>query len=228
VDLRLTSMHQAGERIVNEATSARIWSVVHTERAALIDDLEELTDAQWDQPSLCEGWSVHDVVAHLIDSARSTRLGFMAALVRARFDFHRLNARGIARARGSSPRETLARLRQVASRTSTPPAPLDSRIVEEIVHGEDIRRPLGITHAYPPDGVARSIRLQARTPVGFGGAKERVAGLRVTATDADLSIGDGPEVRGPALSLLLALSGRPVALDDLDGPGLRELSGSLA
>ncbi|WUC95072.1 maleylpyruvate isomerase family mycothiol-dependent enzyme [Streptomyces sp. NBC_00525] len=149
-----------------------VWPVVHAERAALIRDLEGLGDEQWERPSLCEGWTVHDVVAHLVDSARTTRLGFAAGLVRARFDFHRQNAHGVARERGASPSETLARLRRVATRTSTPPAPLDSRLVEEIVHGEDIRRPLGVTRAYPRNAVVRALRLQVRTPASFGGSKE--------------------------------------------------------
>ncbi|GAA4525061.1 maleylpyruvate isomerase family mycothiol-dependent enzyme [Amycolatopsis samaneae] len=201
-----------------------VWPMVHTERAALIDDLTHLDDRRWDEPSLCAGWTVHDVVAHLVDTARTTRLGFVAGLVRARFDFDRQNARGVARERGASPRETLDRLRRVASRTSTPPAPLDTRLVEEVVHGEDIRRPLGLTHAYAPEAVVRALRLQARTPASFGGAKELTARLRLTATDAELSIGDGPEVRGPALSLLLAVSGRRVALEELDGPGAATLA----
>ncbi|WP_078949407.1 maleylpyruvate isomerase family mycothiol-dependent enzyme [Streptomyces mutabilis] len=200
-----------------------VWSIVHAERAALIHDLEGLDDKQWEQPSLCEGWTVHDVVAHLVDSARTTRFGFVVGLARARFDFHRQNARGVTRERGDSPRETLARLRRAASRTSTPPAPLDSRVVEVVVHGEDIRRPLGLTRLYPRDAVARAIRLQARTPASFGGAKELVAPLRLTATDAEVTIGDGLEVTGPALSLLLAIMGRRVALDDLDGQGVRVL-----
>ena len=112
----------------------------------------------------------------------------------------------------------------MASRRSTPPAPLDSRLVEQVVHGEDIRRPLGITHSYSQDAVLRSLRLQARTPAAFGGARELVSGVRLTATNADVSIGDGPDVTGPALSLLLAASGRRVALDDLDGPGVPALT----
>ena len=112
----------------------------------------------------------------------------------------------------------------MASRTSTPPAPLDSRRVEEVVHGEDNRRPLGLTRSYPADAVVRSLRLQTRTPASFGGAKELVARVRLTAADADVSIGDGPEVSGTALSLLLAVSGRRVALDDLDGPGVGTLA----
>ncbi|MGJ5894086.1 hypothetical protein DF268_06740 [Streptomyces sp. V2] len=201
------------------AAVADVWTIVHAERAALIHDLEGLDDGQWEEPSLCAGWTVHDVAAHLVDSARTTRLGFVAGLVRARFDFDRHNAAGVTRERGASPGQTLARLREVAPRTSLPPAPLDTRLVEEIVHGEDIRRPLRLTRPYPRDAVVRALRLQARTPVSFGGAKERVAALRLTATDADVSIGDGPEVTGPALSLLLALSGRRVALDDLHGRG---------
>ncbi|MFB6769222.1 maleylpyruvate isomerase family mycothiol-dependent enzyme [Streptomyces sp. NPDC056337] len=197
--------------------------MVHTERAALIDDLADLEEERWGQPSLCAGWTVHDVAAHLIDTARTTRLGFVVGLVRERLDFDRQNARGVERERGASPQETLQRLRQVASRRSTPPAPLDSRLVEQVVHGEDIRRPLGITRSYPPEAVVRSLRLQARTPASFGGAKELTAAIRLTAVDADLSIGDGPEVRGPALSLLLAVCGRRVALEELDGPGTDSL-----
>jgi uncharacterized protein (TIGR03083 family) len=200
-----------------------VWPIVHAERAALIDDLAHLDDERWGQPSLCEGWTVHDVAAHLVDTARTTRIGFVVGLVRDRFDFHRQNARGVERERGASPQETLQRLRQVASRRSTPPAPLDSRFVEEVVHGEDIRRPLGLTRSYPPEAVARSLRLQVRTPASFGGAKELTARVRLTAVDADLCIGDGPEVRGPALSLLLAVSGRRVALEELDGPGIAAL-----
>ncbi|MDG9724975.1 MULTISPECIES: maleylpyruvate isomerase family mycothiol-dependent enzyme [unclassified Streptomyces] len=200
-----------------------VWQIVHAERAALIHDLEGLDDKQWERPSLCEGWTVHDVVAHLVDSARATRLGFVVGLARARFDFHRQNAHGVAREHGASPLETLARLRQVASRTSTPPAPLDSRIVEQVVHGEDIRRPLGLIRSYPQDAVVRALRLQAHTPVSFGGAKEVVASLRLTATDADVSIGDGMEVTGPALSLLLTIMGRRVALNDLEGQGVGSL-----
>jgi uncharacterized protein (TIGR03083 family) len=204
-----------------------VWSMVHAERAALIDDLEDLDDARWDEPSLCGEWTVHDVVAHLVDSARSTRLGFVVGLACARFDFHRQNARGVERQRGASPRETLDRLRQVASRRSTPPAPLDSRLVEEVVHGEDIRRPLGLTRSYPQETVIRALLLQARTPASFGGAKELMTRIRLTAADADVSIGVGPEVSGSTLSLLLAVAGRRAALDDLDGPGVATLAAAV-
>ena len=202
-----------------------VWPIVHAERAALIRDLASLTDEQWAQQSLSGEWSVRDVVAHLVNTAKATRLGFMRDLARARFDFDRQNADGVARELGVDATETLDRLRTVATRTSTPPAPLDSRLVEEIVHGEDIRRPLGVSRSYPIDAVVRAIGYQARTSVSMGGSRQRIAGVRLVATDAELAIGAGSEVSGPALSLLLAISGREVALADLTGPGVPHLSG---
>lgn len=222
VGLQGWRVQSAEEVAVND-----VWPLVHAERAALVGDLESLDDGQWEEPSLCSGWTVHDVVAHLVDTARTTRLGFLLGLAGARFDFDRQNARGVERERCASPRDTLERLRQAAARTSTPPAPLDSRLVEEIVHGEDIRRPLGIARSYPREAVVRSLRLQVRTPASFGGARELVARTRLTASDAGLSIGEGPEACGPALSLLLAVSRRRVALDDLGGPGLSALAAGI-
>ncbi len=204
-----------------------VWTLVHVERAALIEDLAALSEEQWDRPSLCEGWTVHDVVAHLVDNAATTRVAIVLAMIRARFDFDRQNEQGVARERGASPAETLDRLRSVASRTSTPGAHLDSRLVEEVVHGEDIRRPLGIVRTYAIEVVQRSLAYQVRTSAGMGGAKQRVAGLRLVATDAEMSIGEGIEVTGPAVSLLLAISGRSVAVADLGGPGVDLLLGRL-
>lgn len=200
-----------------------VWAIVRAERHALIDDLAGLDDAQWEQPSLCDGWTVHDVVAHVIHSARTTRLGFLIEMARAGFNFDLQNARGVERVRGASPRETLARLRDAAALTSTPPAPIDTRLVEAVVHGEDIRRPLGLVRAYPQKAVIRSLKQQARTSASFGGAKELLAHVRLSATDTDLSIGDGPEARGTVLALLLVISGRLVALDELEGPGVPAL-----
>jgi uncharacterized protein (TIGR03083 family) len=200
-----------------------VWTLVHAERQALVDDLSGVGDEQWDLPSLCPGWTVRDVAAHLVNNAKVTRLGIIRDMARARFDFDRQNANGVAAERGATPADTLARLAAVVTETKTPPAPLDSRLVEEVVHGEDIRRPLGLRRQYAPEAVTRALGYQARTSVKVGGGKQRIAGVRLVATDADLAIGEGPEVRGPALSLLLVTSGRDVALADLTGPGLAHL-----
>lgn len=112
----------------------------------------------------------------------------------------------------------------MAARTSTPPAPLDSRLVEEVVHGEDIRRPLGLTHNYSSEAIIRSLRLQGRTPAYFGGAKELLREIQLRAVEGEVLLGTGPVVSGPALSLLLAISGRRVAVEDLEGPGIATLT----
>jgi uncharacterized protein (TIGR03083 family) len=163
----------------------------------------------------------------LVDNARTTRIGIVLAMARARFDFDRQNDQGVVRWKGATPAETLVRLREVVGRTTTPPAPLDSRLVEEVVHGEDVRRPLGLTRDYPQETVARALAYQLKTSVGMGGGKQRAAGLRLVATDAAVSHGEGAEVSGPLVSLVMVISGRGQALGDLSGPGVGQLASSI-
>jgi len=192
---------------------------VHEERRALVRDLEGLPRERWDIPSLCPGWDVHDVLAHLVDGATTTRWTFLRDLAAARFDFDRCNAAGITRAREADPSRTLAEFSIVIDRTTTALAPLPTRLVEAIVHAEDIRRPLGISHHYPVAAVLPALQFQLKTSVGIGGGKQRAAGLRLVATDAVFESGSGPEVQGTALALLLVISGRPVEPGELNGPG---------
>lgn len=185
-----------------------IWPLVHRERRALIEQLREVPPAAWQTPSLCPGWSVHDVLAHLVDDALSTPAGFLGAMLRHRFDFDRVNAAGVAHRRAADPGLTLAAFEAAAGRTTSAPAPRVTRFVEIVVHGEDLRRPLGLTHDYPPAAVTEALHHQVRTPVRFGGGRERLAGYRLVCTDLDLVLGDGPEIHGRGIDLLLALSGR--------------------
>ncbi|RNL55988.1 maleylpyruvate isomerase family mycothiol-dependent enzyme [Arthrobacter oryzae] len=199
--------------------SSVIWPVVHSERLALIQDLESLPPQQWEAPSLCPGWDVHDVVAHLVDTAKTTRLGFLRRMMMAGFDFDRDNALGVARERTEDPGRTLAGFRAVVDRTSSPPAPLATRLVEAFVHGEDIRRAVGIERDYPTAHVITALRYQLKTPAKIGGGKERAQGWRLVASEAAFEHGTGHDVRGTAKALLLAVSGRPVMPSELTGAG---------
>ncbi|MFF5217453.1 maleylpyruvate isomerase family mycothiol-dependent enzyme [Micromonospora sp. NPDC000442] len=201
-----------------------VWTVVHNERAALVRDLATLTPEQWSAPTGCPGWDVHDVVAHLVDGAKATRIRFVRDMVTARFDFDRQNALGLARERRDDPTDTLSAFRSVVTRTSTPPAAIATRLVEAFVHGEDVRRAVGLSGDYPADQVATALEFQLRTTVKMGGGKERANGLRLVASDAPIESGSGPQVRGSALALLLAVSGRPVEPDELTGPGAATLA----
>jgi uncharacterized protein (TIGR03083 family) len=203
-----------------------VWPVVHSERQALFHDLVGVPSDRWSTPSLCPGWDIHDVLAHLVDDAKATRLGFLTRFAAAGFDFDRCNAAGVTRERGGTPDVTLAAFRAAIDRTSSAPAPRETRLVEIVVHGEDIRRPLGIAHDYPSQAVMTALRYQLAAAVGRGGGKERAIGLTLVPTDGAGPIGDGDVAEGSALALLLAVSGRPTRPGEIRGAGAARLCGS--
>ena len=225
--VRAYSVTAVGRGRVRPMTEERaaVWTVVHRERELLCRDLAGLAPAQWAAPTACPGWDVHDVVAHLVDSAKVTRLRFLRDMVAARFDFDRQNTLVIARERRTDPRETLEEFRAVVTRTGSPPAAVATRLVEAFVHGEDVRRATGLRGDYPAGPAAQALAYQLRTTVKFGGGREHADGLRLVASDTPFAAGSGPEVHGPAIVLLLAVSGRPVGPRELSGPGAATLAG---
>lgn len=206
------------------ASSAATWHTVHTERRRLAADLSELRADEWSVPSLCPGWDIHDVLAHLVDTALTGRLSFVRDLMWARLDFDRANQNGIARHRRQDPQDTLAALKTAADLMRTPPAALATRLVEAIVHGEDIRRPLGIAGRYPQLAILQALTHQVRTPVSFGGGRERTAGLRLIDRKTGATWGQGADVEADAIDLLLAVSGRVVDRTKLTGSGASRLN----
>ncbi len=199
-----------------------IWPTIHAERTALVDDLAGLTPEQWTTQSLCSEWNIHQVLAHQLSGAKMTPPKFFGKFAAAGFNFNKFAAKQVAVESVGGPAATLAAFRAAEPRETAPPGPKDTWLGEAFVHGEDIRRPLGITRAYPLPEVARAIALYAKSNAIIGG-KTRVAGLTLKATDTDFSVGSGPLVEGPAISLLLAASGRKSALDELSGPGVEAL-----
>ena len=100
-----------------------------------------------------------------------------------------------------------------------PPGPADTWLGEVIVHSEDIRRALGIKHDYPTGAVVRVADFFKGSNLLIG-SKRRIAGLTLSATDTEWSHGTGPEVAAPILSLVMAMTGRKAADDDLTGEGV--------
>jgi uncharacterized protein (TIGR03083 family) len=199
-----------------------IWPTIHAERQALADDLADLSAQQWATSSLCSDWDVHQVLAHLLSAAKMTPPKFVTKFAAAGGNFDRFAANQVRLEGADGPAATLAAFRAAQGRQSAPPGPKDTWLGEAFVHGEDIRRPLGIPHSYPLPYVARAIALYAKSNAIIGG-KTRVAGVTLKATDTDFSVGTGPLVQGPAMALLLAASGRKSALDELSGPGVATL-----
>jgi uncharacterized protein (TIGR03083 family) len=201
-----------------------LWSTIATERGALADDLDGIDAAAWDTPSLCDRWTVRDVTAHIIATAEMTPPRFVAKLARNGFGFQRMVARDIAANRGGSPAAELKHLRGVRDRRTSPPGPTPSWLGETIVHAEDVRRPLGLSRAYPTDALVAVADFYQGSNLLIG-TKSRIAGLTLRATDADWSHGTGPTVEGAMLPLLLAMTGRRAALDELSGDGVDTLRG---
>jgi uncharacterized protein (TIGR03083 family) len=201
-----------------------IWPTIHAERRALADDLADLTPAQWSTQSLCSEWDVHEVLAHQLSAAKMTPPKFFVRFASAGFNFDKFAGNQVAIESAGGPAATLAAFRAAEPRETAPPGPKDTWLGEAFVHGEDIRRPLGITRAYPLPEVARALAFYAKSDVIIGG-KSRIAGLTMKATDTDFSVGSGPLVEGPVMTLLLAASGRKNVLAELTGPGVDSLRG---
>jgi uncharacterized protein (TIGR03083 family) len=203
-------------------SNADLWKLIHDQREKVGDALATLTDADWETASLCTGWRVHDVVAHMVETHLMTPPRFAGRFAASGFRFNTFAAKGVALHATQTPASLLAQYRETAPRSTAPPGPKMTWLAEAVIHGEDAVRPTGRSVAISPvalGAVAGFVR--GSTPLLHG--KQRSAGLRLRATDIDWTAGDGPEVSGPAVSLILAMSGRKPALSELTGDGAETL-----
>jgi uncharacterized protein (TIGR03083 family) len=199
-----------------------IWPLIHAERAALAADLADLTDEQWATPSLCTGLSVREVLAHLTAAASLNPVQWLGGVIRCRFDFDKQVAMRLAEQLGTNAAETLERFRRVVTSTTKPPLPIMAMLGESIVHGEDIRRPLGIRRDYPITTVTRVAEYyQGSDQVVL--AKGRIRGLRLVASDGPFTAGSGALVSGTTLALTMPMTGRTTYCDELEGDGVATL-----
>ncbi len=189
----------------------------------MADTLAELTEHQWNAASWCEGWTVRETAGHILAAAEQTPLNFYKEMMQAGFRFNVFAGRAALRLGALPPEEIVARLRARTTTTNHPPAPVMAMLGEIIVHGADIRRPLSLGHQPPTAALVAVADNYRRTNILIG-SKRRIAGLRLEASDCEWSTGSGRHVGGPLLSLILAMSGRRAACNDLDGDGVDLLS----
>jgi uncharacterized protein (TIGR03083 family) len=200
------------------------WSAVREIRLGIADQLDSLDREEWDAPSLCEGWRVRDVAGHvaLVPTIRTRDL--MSAAPRAGFNPHRINTLLAIRNGSRPPDQIVQEIRDHAPDRRTARA-LDVRnsLFDVIVHSQDIATPLG--RAFPVPAQFTRDALQRVWEMGWPfHARRRLAGHALTADDVDWAVGTGPEIRGPAVSLLLLLTGRTsAAITSLSGPGVEAL-----
>ncbi|MGW5315692.1 maleylpyruvate isomerase family mycothiol-dependent enzyme [Nocardia thailandica] len=187
-----------------------LWPTIADQRRAVADLLGGLTAEQLDAPSLCAGWRVRDVAAHIALAPQPPGpLGMLREAVRARGSFHRLNHDIAVRYADATP-DLAAVLRAVAESRRLP-AVTNARNIhyDVIVHAQDIARPLGATVEVDP--AAAAIAAARVWEMGWPfWARRRFRDVRLVATDSSWSAGAGTELRGATLDLLMLLTGRSV------------------
>ena len=209
-----------------EGTMADVWPMIHAERASCADLFDSLPTERWTGTTLCPEWSVREMAGHIIASAEMTGPKFFGSLAKAGFSFDKMVDADARRISAADPSTFGARLRDHGMGTNHPPGPVPAMLGEVVVHGEDMRRPLGLPRAYPEATLVAVAEFYQGSSL-IVGAKKRIAGLGLVATDADWSLGHGPEITGPLLSIILAMTGRPAGLTDLEGDGLATLAGRM-
>jgi uncharacterized protein (TIGR03083 family) len=203
--------------------SQELWRSIHIERANLIDAWIGFTTEQWSAPSLCAGWSIQDVAGHLIASAEQTPVNFLIELAQAGFSFDTFANRGAKKMAATGPTELVRRLQARTTTTNHPPGPVSAMLGEVLVHGADIRRPLGLSYDYPLAALVEVANGWKNVNV-IVGVKRRITGVSLRANDVEWTNGQGPEVVGPMIAILLAMVGRQDAHRDLSGEGLATLA----
>ena len=199
--------------------SPEIWEYIHAERADLATTLESLSPSQWATASWCEGWTVQQTVGHVVAAAEQTPINFYRELISAGLKFDVFADRGATRVAAAGSEDLIGRLRARTTTTNHPPAPVMAMLGEIVVHGEDIRQPLQLTHQ-SPEAALVAVADSWKKSNFLIGSKRRISGLRLRATDVDWTTGDGPEVAGPLQSLVLAMTGRKGSHERLSGEGL--------
>jgi uncharacterized protein (TIGR03083 family) len=195
-------------------------TMIEVEQAEFTQLARTLTADQWQTPSLCRGWSVHDVVTHIALHIHTTAPQRIRELATLRFS----ETRQLARHRPSTTDalvEWLGSEALLAGRTN-----MLTQLSELVVHQQDVRRPLGASRTIP-EATLLAVLEFSLTRVGSLSVTptlRRAKGLRLVATDLEWTRGSGPEVRGAAEAIIIAVHGRPTAVPDLEGDGVATLA----
>lgn len=189
-------------------------------RRLLADFFDGLDEEQLETRSLCDAWTVREVLGHLAMPLTGNLGGFLLQVVRARGSINRASE-AVARELARRPvRELTALLRDKADQHGKAPGvgPM-GQMADGCLHLRDCARPLGL----PDDVGIEDWRVVLDwLPPGVPGLvpRRRLDGLCLVATDQEWSWGAGDEITGSSEALAMAVSGRAVALDDLGGPGV--------
>jgi uncharacterized protein (TIGR03083 family) len=187
------------------------------ERSELAAMLDELTEARWDEETLCSGWRVREVAAHITMPFRYSPLRFIGGMAAARGNFNRMADRAARRdTERLSSRDLLESLRQNVDHPWKPPGGgFLGALSHDIIHGLDISVPLGTGRHVPEKRLRMVLDNQKPKQIGYFGVD--LNGIRLQATDLDWSCGEGEPLAGLAQHLLLVQCGRRLPAGLLTG-----------
>jgi uncharacterized protein (TIGR03083 family) len=204
-----------------------VWQMIDDERLGLADFLDDLSAQEWETASLCAGWRVRDVAAHLT-LAHMRPVPATLAMLQARGNLNRMiHDTAVRRARLPAVQYAVMLRGMLGSRQKAPGITDLEPLIDVLVHGQDMAVPLGRTRPMPAQGAAAAATRVWSMRWPFH-AQRKLSGLRLAATDDPWSAGQGLLVEGPIAAILLLLTGRRTALPHLSGPGAADLSCQLA
>jgi uncharacterized protein (TIGR03083 family) len=187
------------------------------ERADLAELLAGLAEDDWNKPTLCAGWRVREVVAHLTMAYRYSAPRFLVGLLKDRGNFTRFADRVARRDAGVlSSAELTASVRDNIDHPWKPPGGgYQGALSHDVIHGLDITVALGIDRQVPADRMRHILDTMKPRQLKYFGVD--VSGIQLRATDLDWTYGTGEPLTGTAQDLLLVLSGRTLPPDHLTG-----------
>lgn len=204
-----------------------VWQAIDRERSSLADLFDDLSEQEWATASLCAGWRVRDVAAHLT-LAQTGVLTAARGLLKARGNLNRMIHDTAVRQAELPVRDYGVLLRaMVGSRKKAPGITHLEPLIDALVHGQDIALPLGRTRPMPAEAASAAATRVWTTNWPFH-ARRRLSGLELVATDCTWSAGQGRRVEGPISAILLLLTCRYAALPQLSGPGTAVLRDRLS
>jgi len=204
-----------------------VWRTIDQERAELADLMETFTDADWQMPSLCEGWRVRDVAAHLTLAQMGVLPG-LVAFARARGSFNAMIHDTAVRQAELPVEDYPVLLREMlGSRRKAPTVSMIEPMLDALVHGQDMVVPLGRRREMPAEAAAVAAQRAWSMSWPFH-VRKRLHGFTLNATDHPWSAGEGAVVEGPVQALLMLVTGRHVVIPELSGPGAEALRDRLA
>lgn len=197
----------------------------------MADLLAGLSPEQMATQTLCDQWTIHELAGHLVSYLRFGQLKVYLCMVAGAGDFAPGNERFARWYARRSDAELVDLLRRHAeSRTTIPRSGYDPILTDVVLHDLDIRIPLGIERPIDPERLSVAFHHLATIPAAGYAVGGRLRSLRFETTDTGWTAGDpdGLVVRGPAQRVVMAMSGRVPALDDLEGHGVPLLRDRLA